>query len=45
MGKTYKLKIYPSYGDSPREGHSVGYFGADVWAEDVFGFMKKYCTK
>jgi len=45
VGKTYKLKIYPSYGDSPRDGHSFGYFGSDVWAEDVFGFLNQYCTK
>ena len=41
-GETYKLKIYPSYGDSPRDGHSFGYFGADVWAEDVLGFLNHY---
>ena len=45
MGKTYKLKIYPAYGDSPRDGHSFGYFGSDVWAEDVFGFLNQHCTK
>src|SRR6184192_2368933 len=45
VGKTYKLKIYPAYGDSPRDGHSFGYFGSDVWAEDVFGFLNQYCTK
>src|SRR6202011_2498724 len=44
-GKTYKLKIYPSYGDSPRAGHSFGYFGSEVWAEDVFRFLNQYCTK
>ncbi len=44
-GKTYKLKIYPAYGDSPRDGHSFGYFGSDVWAEDVFGFLNQYCGK
>lgn len=43
-GKTYKLKIYPSYGDSPGDGHSFGYFGSEVWAEDVFGFLNQYCT-
>src|SRR6266480_592160 len=32
VGKTYKLKIYPSYGDSPRDGHRFGYFGSEVWA-------------
>jgi dipeptidyl aminopeptidase/acylaminoacyl peptidase len=44
-GKTYKLKIYSAYGDSPRDGHSFGYFGSDVWAEDVFGFLNQYCSK
>jgi carboxymethylenebutenolidase len=43
--KTYKLKIYPAYGDSPRDGHSFGYFGSDVWAEDVFAFLNQYCSK
>ena len=43
--KTYKLKIYPAYGDSPRDGHSFGYFGSDVWAEDVFGFLNQHCAK
>jgi carboxymethylenebutenolidase len=43
--KTYKLKIYPSYGDSPLDGHTFGYFGSDVWAEDVFGFLNQYCSK
>jgi carboxymethylenebutenolidase len=44
-GKTYQLKIYPSYGDSPRDGHTFGYFGADVWAADVFAFLNQHCTK
>ena len=43
--KTYKLKIYPPYGDSPRDGHSFGYFGSDIWAEDVFGFLNQQCAK
>jgi hypothetical protein len=45
VSKTYKLKIYPPYGDSPGDGHSFGYFGSDVWAEDVFGFLNEYCSK
>jgi dienelactone hydrolase len=45
VSKTYKLKIYPPYGDSPRDGHSFGYFGSDVWAEDVFGFLNQHCRK
>ena len=45
VSKTYKLKIYPPYGDSPRDGHSFGYFGSGVWAEDVFGFLNQHCSK
>jgi carboxymethylenebutenolidase len=45
VGKTYKLKIYPAYGDSSGDGHTFGYFGSDVWADDVFGFLNQYCTK
>ena len=45
VGKPYKLKIYPSYGDSPQDGHSFGYFGSDVWAEDVFAFLNQYCAR
>lgn len=45
VNKTYKLKIYPAYGGSPGDGHSFGYFGGDVWADDVFGFLNQYCTK
>lgn len=45
VSKTYKLKIYPSYGDSPQDGHTFGYFGSDVWAEDVFEFLNQYCSK
>jgi dienelactone hydrolase len=45
VSKAYKLKIYPPYGYSPRDGHSFGYFGSDLWAEDVFGFLNQHCTK
>jgi carboxymethylenebutenolidase len=45
LSKTHKLKIFPAYGDSPGDGHTFGYFGSDVWADDVFGFLNQYCTK
>jgi len=44
-GRTNKVKIYPPYGDSPGDGHTFGYFGAAVWAEDVFQFLNEHCTK
>jgi len=42
--KPYELKIYPPYGKSPQDGHTLGHFGAAVWAEDVFRFLKEHCT-
>ncbi len=44
-GKVYQLKIYPPYGTSPQDGHTFGYFGAAVWADDVFRFLNRYCAK
>ena len=44
-GKTYEVKIYPPYGSSAQEGHTFGYFGAAVWADDVFRFLNHYCAK
>src|SRR6202043_1587608 len=28
--KTYEVKIYPPYGNSPQDGHTFGYFGSAV---------------
>ena len=42
-GKPYDVKIYPAYGNSPQEGHSFGYFGSAVWADDVFSFLERHC--
>jgi len=41
----YQLKIYPAYGNSTSDGHAFGYFGASVWAEDVFRFLNEHCAK
>jgi carboxymethylenebutenolidase len=43
--RAYEMKIYPPYGGSPGDGHNFGYFGAAVWADDVFGFLNQHCTK
>jgi carboxymethylenebutenolidase len=43
--RTYELKIYPPYGNSPQEGHVFGYFGSAVWADEVFRFLNQHCTK
>jgi dienelactone hydrolase len=42
-GKTTEIKIYPSYGNSAQDGHTFGYFGACVWADDVFRFLEQHC--
>ena len=43
--KTYEVKIYPPYGNSSSDGHTFGYFGSAVWADDVFRFLNQHCTK
>jgi carboxymethylenebutenolidase len=43
--KSYQVKIYPAYGNSRQDGHSFGYFGSAVWADDVFGFLNQHCAK
>jgi carboxymethylenebutenolidase len=43
--KPYELKIYPRYGDTPQDGHTFGYFGSAVWADDVFRFLDQHCAK
>lgn len=42
-GKPYELKIYPAYGKSTDDGHSFGYFGSAVWADDVLAFLARHC--
>ncbi len=42
-GKPYQLKIYPPFGDSVADGHTFGYFGSAVWADDAFHFLQEYC--
>jgi len=42
-GKPFEIKIYPAYGESAMDGHTFGYFGAAVWAEDVFRFLNLHC--
>ena len=43
--KMYEVKIYPSYGTSPQDGHTFGYFGSAVWADEVFRFLNQHCAK
>jgi acetyl esterase/lipase len=38
-GKPFVAKIYPAFGKSTEQGHTLGYFGFAVWAEDVMAFL------
>lgn len=42
-GKPFEMKIYPAFGKSKEDGHSFGYFGGAVWADDVFRFLGRHC--
>jgi carboxymethylenebutenolidase len=42
-GETYEVKIYAAYGDSPEEGHTLGYFGSSIWLNDVMRFLNRHC--
>jgi len=42
-GKPFEMKIYPEYGRSVQDGHTFGYFGGAVWADDVFRFLDRHC--
>jgi dipeptidyl aminopeptidase/acylaminoacyl peptidase len=44
-GKPVHAKIYPPFGTSRQDGHTLGYFGSAVWASDVFQFLDRYCGR
>lgn len=44
-GKVFEMKIYPAYGTTVEDGHSFGYFGSAVWADDVFRFLEQHCRR
>lgn len=44
-GKAFEMRIYPPYGASPQEAHTLGYFGSSIWANDVFRFLAQHCPE
>lgn len=44
-GKKFEVKIYPPFGTAKMDGHTFGYFGGSVWANDVFGFLNQQCIE
>ena len=43
LHKSAEIRIYPSYGSSPQQGHSFAYRGASIWFGDVLGFLEANC--
>ena len=39
VGKPHRMKIYPPYGVTTQDGHSMGLRGGAVWESDVFAFL------
>jgi len=39
LGKVSRVKIYPSVGQAPSEGHDFVYRGLSMWDPDVFAFL------
>lgn len=44
-GKTFEVKIYPPFGDSPEDGHSFAFRGIAVWFDDAFQFLQRHCRR
>jgi carboxymethylenebutenolidase len=42
-GLPSEVRIYPSFGHSPRDGHSFAYRGVAVWRDDVLEFLQQHC--
>ena len=38
--KPHRIHIFPKFGETSSDGHSFGYFGADIWADTVFHFFE-----
>ena len=43
VGKTGKVKIYPPYGKTEKEGHNFAWQGGDVWGPDALAFLRQHC--
>lgn len=43
-GKEVQLKIYPRFGVSSEDGHSLPYRGVSVWFEDALNFVEEHCS-
>jgi len=44
QGKSHLLKIYPPFGQTPGEGHSIIYLSMGTWEKDVFDFLREHLS-
>jgi dienelactone hydrolase len=44
-GKPAELRIYPAFGSSERDGHSLPYRGVHIWRDDVMAFLDRHCLE
>lgn len=42
-GLPAKLRLYPHFGATARDGHALAYRGVSVWADDVHAFLARVC--
>ncbi|HYX51858.1 MAG TPA: prolyl oligopeptidase family serine peptidase [Candidatus Limnocylindrales bacterium] len=42
-GKTVEVKIYPPFGKTAEDGHSISYRGASIWQPDALRFLERNC--
>src|SRR5262249_37096525 len=42
VGKPHKMTIYPPFGTTRQEGHSLGLRGGRIWEADVFAFLDQH---
>ena len=42
-GKTTQLKIYPTFGRTAQNGHSLLWAGVSIWFDDGVDFVNRYC--
>jgi dienelactone hydrolase len=42
LGKPHRLRIYPAFGRTAKEGHSFVFGGVATWEPDVFAFLDEY---
>jgi pimeloyl-ACP methyl ester carboxylesterase len=41
LGKVHRARVYPAFGITGGDGHSLGVDGVDRWDEDVLGFFRQ----